>query len=224
MNSKNLYDNHYFANRHLNDLNRMESFKQEKDFLYKYINSGNVCDIGCSTGEFLSYINWPGKKYGMEVNKKAINVAQKSGINFKKNILNQNQYFDLIIFRGTIQHLPNPFFYIEKSYNSLKENGYIVFLATPNSGSINYRIFQDLPMLDKEKNFYIPSEKTLCNTLKNFGFTVISVDKPYLKSPYANIFSDHFKFFLNLLLRCNFKHAFWGNTLNIIAKKNQNKI
>ena len=23
-----------------------------------------VCDVGCSTGEFLKFINWTGKKYG----------------------------------------------------------------------------------------------------------------------------------------------------------------
>jgi 2-polyprenyl-3-methyl-5-hydroxy-6-metoxy-1,4-benzoquinol methylase len=217
--SEALYDNSYFENRNFEDKKRLKSFEQEKVWLQKYIQNGMVCDIGCSTGEFLSHIEWNGDKYGMEVNDKAIKMAQENGISFDKNILNQKEFFDLVIFRGTIQHVPNPFLYIQKSYESLKNGGFIVFLATPNMGSLYYKLFDTLPMLDNSRNFYIPSEKTLSNALKNFGFEVVEVEKPYITSPYANILTDHLRFIKKAIFRTNDKFAFWGNSMNIIARK-----
>ena len=214
-----LYDDLYFAERNFQDAKRLESFDQEKNFIYQYIKHGTVCDVGCSTGEFLSYIDWQGERYGMEVNERAISASQDNGILFEKNILNQKDFFDIVIFRGTIQHLPNPFLYIESSYRALKKGGFIVFLATPNTGSIYYKLFNTLPMLDDKRNFYIPSEKTLSNSLVNFGFKVIEVSKPYLDSPYSNIIRDHVAFMEKFFFRTNKKFAFWGNSMNLIAQK-----
>jgi SAM-dependent methyltransferase len=216
---KELYDDKYFENRNSTDLNRLKSFEQEKEFIYQYIKEGTICDIGCSTGEFLNHIKWNGQMYGMEINEDAIKIAKNSGISFDKNILTENNFFDVVVFRGTIQHVPNPFFYIEKAYDSLKDGGYIVFLATPNMNSLYYKFFNTLPMLDDPRNFYIPSDKTLSNALKNFRFEIIEIDKPYLKSPYSNVVNDHLKFFKKLLFRTDDKFAFWGNSINIIARK-----
>ena len=53
-----MYDDSYFKDRQYNDAKRVESFIQEKSFLSKYLNLGGlICDVGCSTGEFLSIIN-----------------------------------------------------------------------------------------------------------------------------------------------------------------------
>jgi len=216
---KYLYKDAYFQNRNLNDKNRLKSFDQEKKFIYKYIKQGLVCDVGCSTGEFLDYVDWNGDKYGMEISKSAKKIAKTSGISFKKDILNQTNFFDIVIFRGTIQHLANPFSYIQHAYNSLKPGGYIVFLATPNSNSLFYKIFNNLPVLKSEYNFYIPSDITLSNILVNNGFEVLEVEKPYLKSPYANYFSDHLKFIKKLIFRTNDAFAFWNSSMNVIAQK-----
>ena len=216
---RNLYDDSYFKDRNFVDKKRLESFNQEREFLFKYIREGVICDVGCGTGEFLSSINWLGKRYGMEINKNAIKVAQDNGVNFDKEILNQNMFFDVVVFRGTIQHLPNPFSYIQKAYKSLKPGGFIVFLATPNMNSIFYKCFNDLPFLKDELNFYIPSDKTLSNVLINLNYNIVEIDKPYLMPPYANFISDHYKFIKKLLFRTNDVFAFWGSSMNMIAQK-----
>jgi SAM-dependent methyltransferase len=218
-NFRDLYDDLYFKERNFVDKKRIKSFNQERDFLFKHIKDGLICDVGCSTGEFLSSINWPGERYGMEINKGAIKVAKDNGIRFSKDILNQDNFFDVVVFRGTIQHLPNPFSYIQNTYESLKPGGFIVFLATPNMSSIFYKFFNDLPMLDDKLNFYIPSDKTLSNVLVNLNFNIIEIDKPYIKSPYANFISDHYKFIKKLLFRTDDVFAFWGSSMNMIAQK-----
>jgi len=131
------YTTDYFLGRNLNDINRKKSFYLESKFVQKYTDfNGVVCDVGCSTGEFLTSIGWVGDKYGMEVNDSAIQMAEERAINFSKNIVNANEFFDVVIFRGTIQHLPSPFEYISRAYDALKPRGLVFFLATPNANSL----------------------------------------------------------------------------------------
>lgn len=215
----NLYTDQYFITRLTNDKKRLKSFEQEAQFIYRYKSSGVVCDIGCSTGEFLSHIDWQGPRYGMEINEFAEKEAEKSGISFDKNIFTEKDFFDLIIFRGTIQHLPEPFLYVNKSFESLKSGGAVVFLATPNANSIFYKLFNTLPPLAPELNFYIPSDITLSNALRNFGFEIKDIQYPYIDSPYRNLISDHMKFLMRLIFRTNDKFAFYRSMMNLIAVK-----
>ena len=100
----------YFAGRHQNDAQRVASFLHEKAFLLRHVDlTGTVCDVGCATGEFLTVIGWSGPRFGMEVNASAIRAAESAGIQFDRNILTEREFFDAVIFRGTIQHLPQPF-------------------------------------------------------------------------------------------------------------------
>jgi SAM-dependent methyltransferase len=216
----NLYDARYFKDRQLNDKRRLLSFEQEKKILEKYTSlTGSVCDIGCSTGEFLSSIGWEGPKYGMEVNSEAIALAEKIGISFEKNILTEKGFFDVIIFRGTIQHIPDPFGYISKCYEALKVGGFIAFLATPNANSLVYKAFNTLPALDPKYNFYIPSDINLSCILKNYDFKLVDITRPYLNSPYSNPVLDHLKFIRSLVFGKKPDFAFWGSMMNIIATK-----
>ena len=212
------YPDSYFEGRLFTDLKRIESFKQEFRFISKYINQGKVLDIGCSSGEFLETIDWRGLRYGMEVSDLAIREAMKRNISFDKDIFNSEDYFDLIIYRGTIQHIETPFLYLKESFDSLKKGGLVAFLATPNSRSIYYKIWNTLPFLAPSLNFYIPSDKQLINAMENFGYEHVDIEYPYLNSPYASFFSDHIKFILKLL---GFKvtFPFWKSSMNIIFKK-----
>lgn len=209
-----LYDKEYFKNRLENDVKRMESFRNEASWMGKYIKNGNILDVGCSTGEFLNNVKWDGDKYGMEISEYAQNIAKKNGINFNKNIFTEQDFFDAIIFRGTIQHIDTPLLYIKNSFNSLKKGGYIFFFATPNANSIYYKVWNTLPFLDPKCNFWIPSDKELINVMTNFGFTLIDKRYPYIKSPYSNPIKDHLYFILKLI-GLKVKFPFWRNSMDL---------
>ena len=57
----------YFENRQGNDHSRQLQFRLDEQFIKKYISNGLICDIGCSTGEFLRSLKWDGDYYGMEI-------------------------------------------------------------------------------------------------------------------------------------------------------------
>lgn len=212
------FEDDYFLNRVSNDPLRMKQFAIDSKFLKQYVSSGNLCDVGCSTGEFVNFLDWDGQCFGMEVNEKAKKIAVKY-LSFDKNIFTEENFFDVIVYRGVIQHLDNPFEMIKSSYKALKEGGYIIFLATPNTDSILYRLKFDLPFLDSNLNFYIPGARQLSNALENFGFKVVKIDYPYWSSPYRRFIHDHFSFLLNLISRRFYRHAFWKNSMSLAAIK-----
>ena len=84
---------------------------------------------------------------------------------------------------------------------------------------MSYKFNKVLPALDLDKNYYLPGNFEFINALKNLGFEKIQIEYPYLSTPYKNLVMDHTKFLINLFLRTKFKHAFWGNMMNIAAQK-----
>lgn len=216
-----LYDEKYFKLRQSNDPKRLQSFALEKELMLKHISQGKILDVGCSTGEFLLNIHWQGDMYGMEISEHATSIAKQNGIRFDKDLTNCENFFDVIVFRGTIQHVDQPFKYIELAHKALKANGKLIFLATPNTNSIYFKIWNTLPLLDPASNFYLPSDHNLIKICENLGFELLEIEYPYLTSPYANPVVDHLKFIQKLLLpnSSHIKFPFWKNLMNIAFQK-----
>ena len=210
-----------FADRIGQDINRLKSYELEKKFILENLEnlSGKILDIGCGTGFFLKTIGWSGEISGIEINEKAKEVAIKNGYNFKKD-LNETNYFDVIVMRGSIHLIPYPFLTIEQCYKSLKPGGKLFILASPNSDSIVHRIFGDMHIFKKNAVNWRVSKSNLNEVFKNFGFIHKSTNCSYLKSPYCKLLSDHIKFIklLTSISKDN-KFSFWGNTFDACYEK-----
>jgi len=214
-----LYDEEYFKSYNLRDINRISTYQNElKRIEHKIPLKGNVLDVGCGTGDFfkadIKGVFKYYEKYGIEISKYAAkytkNITLVKAEELKENV------FDVIIMRGVIQHLPNPLDMISICYKALKPRGKLIFLATPNTNSIYYKLWGTLPMLDPKYNFMIPSDNELCNILINFGFKINDVVYPY-EFPYAH-WTDKFKFVAKLFgAKVNF--AWPKNMMEIIAVK-----
>lgn len=218
------YGAEYFRTRQGNDALRLEAFAQEKRLLERRLEpetflKGRVLDIGCSTGEFLKALGWElTNAWGMEVAEFAKQKARSIGISFDKDVFSEKDFFDLVILRGTIQYLPNPFEYLYASHRCLKPGGYL-FLTAPNTNSLYYRLFKTLPFLEEELHFWIPCDTSLRMVLRNCGFRNVEVTYPYLDSPYARPVRDHLKFLAKLLLRTNDQFPFWRSVMYVVAQK-----
>ena len=142
-----LYDESYFQNRfgegtseYKRDVEKREKmYRLELERVKKYVKNfsagGRALDIGCGRGEFLALLGGQWEKYGIEVSDHARAIAEKNGV--KTDFDPQDDFFDLIIFRGTIQHIPDPVYKISECWYWLKPGGSIVFLATPNTHKWN---------------------------------------------------------------------------------------
>ena len=219
----NKFGSDYFIDRVGNDPRRQLSFLHEKEYLEKLIpqkifETGKILDIGCSTGEFLNAMKWGGEKHGVEISDFAKEKAITNGICFEYGV-DKKSFFDIVIFRGTIQYLKNPFEYLEKVFDCLKSGGYVIFLATPNSNSIYYKLFKTLPFLEEALNYYIPSDISLSMNLKNLQYEIIDISYPYIKTPYCQFLSDHLQFLMKLTFNKNVKFPFWRSMIQVVAQK-----
>jgi SAM-dependent methyltransferase len=218
-----LYDETYLELYNQDDVRRSQAYIGELSRIKNFVpSSGAVLDIGCGTGSFLATDKHSIKVFknytlfGIEISKIASELAAENGISIINECDMVDDTYDVIIMRGVIQHLPNPLDMISKCYRSLKPGGRLIFLATPNSNSIYYKLWGTLPMLNPKYNFLIPSDTELQNILVNFGFRVDDIVYPYEK-PYARP-TDYIKFVAKLL-GANLQFAFPHNMMEIYATK-----
>jgi len=218
---KNRYDESYFSVYRKDD-KRRAMYKAERDRIQKLKTSGRILDVGCGLGLFLSEFSpekW--ERYGTEISDLAITEARTRGIqiNDYSNAYDfPANYFDVIVFRGSLQLITTPFAVIETCVSLLAPDGHMVFLSTPNSNSPFYRRFKTLPFLTPHANFLIPSDIMMKNTLQNFGLEIVEIRYPYLGGPYAKPWRDHFFYFLSFFgIRNNF--PFWRSMMEVFARK-----
>lgn len=213
----NLYDENYFTGYDYdNDPRRAEMYRQEIGRITRLVNGGRILDVGCGTGGFLSCLDDRWMKYGIEPSKYAAKKAEQRGITILDKF--PQWALDVVVFRGTIQHISTPLIDIAGAYEALRPDGLIVFLATPNTGGIVYRLWHDLPALEPARNWCLFSDGELTNILKRIGFKCISVRYPYLSTPYANLPKDLAHFFLRFF-GVRRKFAFPHNMMEVYAWK-----
>jgi SAM-dependent methyltransferase len=215
------YDDSYFA-VYREDPNRLAMYRQEKLRIETLQPEGRILDVGCGIGMFLSEFSperW--ERFGVDVSELAIKEARSKGIyvtDFDRAYDYPDSYFDVIVFRGSLQLIPTPFQVIETCIRLLAPGGYLVFLATPNSNSPYYRRFKTLPFLTPHANFLIPSDIMMKDALQNFGLTIKDIVFPYIDTPYAHPIRDHLLFAFSFF-GIKRKFAFWRSSMEIYAQK-----
>lgn len=204
-----------------NDPKRAFMYRMERDRILKLKPSGRILDIGCGIGAFLNEFpdaDW--HKFGVDVSEHAVEIARSAGIKIKMGEAAydyEDGFFDVIVMRGSLQHLPDPFQTIARCKELLKPEGLLVFLSIPNTNSPYFRRFRTLPILTETLNILQPSDTMMVNALQNMGFRVLNVRYPYIETPYANVIMDHVLFLLSYLgVRRNF--AFWKSAMEIYAQ------
>lgn len=217
---KDLYEAPYFNQYYRNDPKRDAMYLQEKKRIMEYFpNGGTILDVGCGVGGFLQTFDDRWNKYGVEPSDFARDKAIRKDITILSDItIADFDQFDVVVFRGSLQHINFPMKALVQAHRTLKKGGLLVILATPDIDSLVYRIFHQLPALDAPRNWVLFGNIFLCNIFKRLGFTDIKVIHPYWNSPYANPLSDFSKFFISLLFGYR-KFAFPGNQMEIYAVK-----
>lgn len=176
-------------------------YLQEYERIYERAPlAGKVLDVGCGVGNFLTLFDYRWKCYGYEPSNYAAEQASNRGVTMVTFLDRlDSESMDVVIFRGTIQHINHPMRDIEQATRVLKPGGLLAFLATPNSESIVYKTFGTLPALDPSRNWIIFGEKMLKNILFRMNYKNIETIFPYSGTPYARPLRDCFNFAASLL-------------------------
>jgi SAM-dependent methyltransferase len=153
---KRQYNESYFS-VYRDDLNRLEMCRAERNRIEMLRPSGRIRNVGCGLGGFLAEFDankWT--RYGIEISDLAIHEARLKGIKvneFSEAYNYPEQFFDVIVFRGSLQLIPTPFSAIKTCLRLLAAGGFLIFLSTPNSNSPYFRRFNTLPTLTPHANF-----------------------------------------------------------------------
>ena len=183
--------------------NKKKAFKKKMyeidlHYLNLYKNKGKLIDIGCSNGSFLNLLKNKYNCYGIDIDTRAIEIAKKIKkiknrlFNYDLSTLkNKLGKFDIIIFRGVIEHVENPKEYFNYASKILKKNGIIFISATPNVDSPCAYVFKDKwNQFDPIQHINLFSSRTLVKLANKFNLKLIGEHYPYINTPYENFKID----------------------------------
>lgn len=148
--------------------------------------NGKALDVGCGIGMYLQVLkknNW--KVYGVDTNLLAVKLAkEKFGLDIVNTDLIKTsfptEYFDLVTFWHSFEHMPNPTRIIKEVYRILKKNGRLM-IAVPNFTSIEAQIFRErFAFLGVPFHLYHFTPRTLRMILETNGFIVEKEVHDYL--------------------------------------------
>ena len=165
--------------------------------ILRYKRSGELLDIGCSTGDFIRYVstypNW--RTVGIEPSTIAYNKALQFGLNVYNmsledfTISHLDHKFDVVTLWNVIEHLFSPMRDIQIIWNHLKPRGLLV-ITTPDIDSFSARLFQKYWIgYELPRHFYVFSKRTLRLLLEKSGFELIR---------FENIYGEHAAFMSSL--------------------------
>jgi SAM-dependent methyltransferase len=192
---------YYRLNQYSHDPKRAAAYGLEHAQIMRRTGlGGNILDVGCGLGDFLMTFDDRWQRYGTEISEYAATQAAKKNIRMLalENV-GQVEYFDVVVFRGTLQHIENPVGSLRQAYTALKPGGLLAILATPNTDSLCYKLFGTLPPLDPPRNWIPFGAKMLGNVLVNLGFRNIEFRYPYWGGPYASPLNNALRFASALL-------------------------
>lgn len=163
------YDEQYFA--YQQEIGKFGG-KVKVDMFRPYINEDmTVVEFGSGGGYLLNNIKAK-EKIGIEINDTARAVAKEIGVNSVKYISDiPDEYADIIISTGALEHVENPFGILRDLKCNLKDQGKIVFHVPNESCDTEYK------RSDVNNHLYTWNCLTLGNLFKAAGYFVHEVRK-----------------------------------------------
>ena len=187
----------------------------------EYQSSGNVLEVGCSSGLLLELLTKEKyNTYGIEPNKKAYKVAKRK---FKDRVYNgilasfvkkTSMQFDVVIYNHVLEHIKDIPTEVNLIKKILKEDGIFV-LGLPNTDNVIFHLRKKYwePLMPLEHVWHF-SKNYLVSFLEKNKFTIRDVsfsddarlDYPFIKRIYFS--------FLSFINKC----MYTGEAMLFIAK------
>jgi 2-polyprenyl-3-methyl-5-hydroxy-6-metoxy-1,4-benzoquinol methylase len=192
---KRLYNAQYFRMRASDKQRRSMAYAQDaQKIMQRKPDTKSVLDVGAGMGEFENFFDCHYSAYDP----------------FTLHATMPNEKVDVVVFRGTLQHIYNPVVMLEQMKSHLNADGMLAILATPDTDSLGYWRWKTLPALDPERNWIPFGHRMLKNILRRLDYRNIEIIFPYGK-PYARPLPNLWNFIIGK------PDAFPGNMMEVFA-------
>lgn len=149
---------------------------------------GRILDVGCGTGELLSYFQRRGwEAYGHDISNVACREARKKVRNIFCGPLSKADfpkgYFDVVILNHVLHQMINPVTELSLIRKFIKRNGRLI-IYVPDIDSWQYKLVgRNWFYLDSPRHLYYFNYKTLDLMLKKAGFCIKRSYHPFWEFP-----------------------------------------
>ncbi len=133
----------------------------------------SVLDFGCGDGSILEKLQCK-RRFGVEINKSAIQQAKKRGIGIFTSIsdIASTQKFDVIISHHSLEHVHNPFEVLQDLKKHTKKGGYNVHVVPID----DWRMEKQYDPHDINQHLYTWTPRLLGNVFSKAGFRIVNVE------------------------------------------------
>lgn len=212
---------------------RNEMYIVDRDFLMETVSGGVILDVGCGGGFFLNCFDpsqWV--RHGLEIDPDTAPFARKQfnidvHIGTSETMPFESSMFDVVVFRGSFEHLVNPHITAGEVNRVLKPGGYLYLCATPNVDSFCAKLYrQRWNQFDAKEHIFLFSISTLKKLLAAHQFRLVKTGFFYEETPYCDIINDMQRVIWDYRLiqqgqldKVKASPAFWGNMMNAVFQK-----
>jgi len=114
-----------------------------REALQRYLTSGSVLDVGCSTGNLLMPLTGRYTTFGAEINNEAANIAEKRGVHIVahdlEDVAQLPSTFGAVVSCDVIEHVLNPLAFMRLLLAKTGINGLVV-VSTGNADAWSWRL------------------------------------------------------------------------------------
>jgi SAM-dependent methyltransferase len=175
---------------------RLQMYKIDGAFARRYLRPSDVrmLDVGSGTGDFVAQFTDAFELHGVEVDAAARAACARAhpALRLYEDLaaIPQNVAFDAVIFRGTLQYMPDLHAVAAWCSERLRPGGRLFILATPNAESLLAQMQREQWVLaNKAEHRYWFTRRHLLRLFGD-GFRLLAYDLPYLGTPYEDYGND----------------------------------
>jgi SAM-dependent methyltransferase len=206
---------------------RLQMYAIDCTFTRRYLrpDDAQLLDVGSGTGDFVAQFEGKFELHGVEVDAAARAACARAhpALRLYADLaaIPQSIAIDAIVFRGTLQYMPDLHGVAAWCSNRLRSGGRLFILATPNAESILAQMQREQWVLaNKVEHRYWFTRRHLLRLFGD-GFRLVVYDLPYLGTPYED-YSNDLRKVLAMIENPQVlaeRVPFFGSMMNVVLEK-----
>lgn len=175
---------------------RRRAIQGKHRLIQKYHTSGNVLDVGCGTGDFLSYLKQKGYAVqGVEVSERARSLAEAKGIPVAEEMKHvpAEAQFKVITLWHVLEHMADPKQTLSQLYERCTADALLV-IAVPDRSSWDCEHYgAQWAAWDVPRHLLHFRREDMQRLLDNSGFELIQARSMWFDAPYVSMLSEQYR-------------------------------